>query len=326
MCYEGTMPRTLALTGATGFIGAALLKHLLDAGWAVNALCRSVPPPSRKNHASPRLRWFQGSLEDPQSLNRLVAGATAVVHCAGAVRGASAAQFNQVNVEGVARLVQAAKELLPLPRFLLISSLAARAPQLSAYGASKRAGEEVLRSGSSGVMWTVLRPPAVYGPGDRETRPLLRCMQRGWAPVLGPATSRFSLLYVDDLADAVRHLLEMADWPTGPFEIHDGRPGGYAWEDLIRTTSRIVGKPVRQLRVPRGLLHIAAGANLAAAHVFGYRPMLTPGKVRELTHPDWVCDDTPLRNATGWKPKVLLEDGMQRTQRCLQDGRWVTGA
>jgi nucleoside-diphosphate-sugar epimerase len=323
VCYEGIMPRTLALTGATGFIGAALLKRLLDAGWAVHALCRSVPPtyPDRSG-----LRWFQGTLEDPQSLKRLVAGATAVVHCAGAVRGASAAQFNQVNVEGVARLMQAAKELLPRPRFLLISSLAARAPHLSDYAASKRAGEEVLRSGSSGVMWTVLRPPAVYGPGDRETRPLIRCMQRGWAPVLGPATARFSLLFVEDLADAVRHVLEMTDWPTGPFEIHDGRPGGYAWEDLIRTTSRIVGKPARPLSVPRGLLQIAAGANLAAGRVFGYRPMLTPGKVRELTHPDWVCDDTPLRSATGWKPKVLLEEGMRRTQQCLQDGRWVTGA
>jgi nucleoside-diphosphate-sugar epimerase len=320
------MPRTLALTGATGFIGAALLKRLLVAGWAVNALCRSVPPHRRADHGDSGLRWFQGSLEDPESLKRLVAGVTAVVHCAGAVRGASAAQFNQVNVEGVARLVQAARELHPLPRFLLISSLAAREPQLSAYGASKRGGEDVLRSGASGIMWSALRPPAVYGPGDRETLPLVRCMQHGWAPVLGPLASRFSLLYVDDLADAVRHFLEMADWPTGPFEIHDGRPGGYAWQDLIRTVSRSIRKPVRQLRVPRGLLHIAACINLSGARVFGYRPMLTPGKVRELTHADWVCDDASLRAATGWKPRVLLEDGMRRTLQCLQDGRWITEA
>lgn len=320
------MPRTLALTGATGFIGAALLKRLLGAGWAVNALCRSAPPHRRTDHGDSGLRWFQGSLEDPESLKRLVAGVTAVVHCAGAVRGASAAQFNQVNVEGVARLVQAARELHPLPRFLLISSLAAREPQLSAYGASKRGGEDVLRSGASGIMWAALRPPAVYGPGDRETLPLVRCMQHGWAPVLGPLASRFSLLYVDDLADAVRHFLEMADWPTGPFEIHDGRPGGYAWQDLIRTVSRSIRKPVRQLRVPRGLLHIAACVNLSGARVFGYRPMLTPGKVRELTHADWVCNDAPLRGATGWKPRVLLDDGMQRTLQCLKDGSWITEA
>jgi len=320
------MPPTLALTGATGFIGAALLKHLLRAGWAVNALCRSVPPRWRADNGHSRLRWFQGSLENPESLKRLVSGATAVVHCAGAVRGASASQFNRVNVEGVARLVQAARELHPLPRFLLISSLAAREPQLSHYSNSKRGGEDVLRSAATGIMWTALRPSAVYGPGDRETLPLVRCMQHGFAPVLGPLTSRFSLLYVDDLADAVRHLLEMVEWAPGPFEIHDGRPGGYGWGDLIRTVSRIIRKPVRQLRISRGLLRIAACVNLSGARVFGYRPMLTPGKVRELTHVDWVCDDTPLRAATGWKPRVLLEDGMRRTLQCLQGGRWNTEA
>src|SRR5512143_4088465 len=130
------IPRTLALTGATGFIGAALLKRLLNAGWTVRALCRSTPPQGRAAHTGGRLQWFQGRLEDSVSLRRLVDGATAVVHCAGAIRGASAAQFNQVNVEGVARLVQAARELHPLPRFLLISSLAAREPQLSPYASS----------------------------------------------------------------------------------------------------------------------------------------------------------------------------------------------
>jgi len=318
------MPRTLALTGATGFIGAALLKHLLRAGWAVNALCRSAPPRRRADDGHSGPRWFQGSLEDLESLKRLVSGVTAVVHCAGAVRGASAAQFSQVNVEGVARLAQAAGELHPLPRFLLISSLAAREPQLSHYGASKRGGEEVLRSVAPGILSAVLRPSAVYGPGDRETLPLVRCMRHGFAPVLGPPTARFSLLYVDDLADAARHLLELSEWAPGPFEIHDGRPGGYGWGDLVRTVSRIIRKPVRQLRVHRGLLRIAACVNLSGALVFGYRPMLTPGKVRELTHADWVCHDAPLRAATGWKPRVLLEDGMQRTLQRLQDGRWIS--
>jgi nucleoside-diphosphate-sugar epimerase len=148
-------------------------------------------------------------------------------------------------------------------------------------------------------------------------------MQRGVAPVLGPLASRFSLLYVEDLADAVRHLLEMTEWAPGPFEIHDGRPGGYDWEDLIRTVARIIRKPVRRLRVPRGLMRIAACANLVGARVFGYRPMLTPGKVRELTHADWVCDDEPLRAATGWKPGFLLEEGMRRTLEHLRDGCWI---
>ena len=316
------IPRTLALTGATGFIGTALLKRLLSAGWTVRALCRSAPPQGRAARSGGRLQWFQGSLEDAVSLRRLVDGAAAVVHCAGAIRGASAAQFNQVNVEGVARLVQAARELHPLPRFLLISSLAAREPQLSPYASSKRGGEDVLRSAAGNMQWTALRPPAVYGPGDRETLPLVQCMQRGWAPVLGDMTSRFSLLFVEDLADAVRHLVEMDECPHGPFEIHDGQPEGYSWEELIRTVARIIHKPVRRLRVPVAVLRAAGHVNLFGARLFGYRPMLTPGKVRELTHADWVCDDAPLRTVIGWRPSVLLADGMQRTLDRLHAGRW----
>ena len=103
-----------------------------------------------------------------ESLRRLVDGADAVVHCAGVVRGADQADFERVNVDGVARLVRSAAEQHPKPRFLLVSSLAAREPGLSQYAASKRKGEAALASESDGMPWAVIRPPAVYGPGDRE--------------------------------------------------------------------------------------------------------------------------------------------------------------
>jgi len=258
-----------------------------------------------------------------QSLRCLTRGVAAVVHCAGAIRGATAAEFRRVNVEGVVRLAQVAGGLSPPPRFLLLSSLAAREPQLSYYAASKRDGEEALRSAAAGMSWTVLRPPAVYGPGDRETRPLVRCMQCGFSPVLGGDGARFALLFVEDLAEAVARLLESEAWPRGPFEIHDGRTDGYAWQDVIQTVARILGRPVRQVNIPHGLLWAAARANLILARAFGYAPMLTPGKVRELTHSDWGCDDAPLRRATGWTPRFLLEAGMRRTLQHLRGGRWL---
>lgn len=315
------MPRTLALTGATGFIGTALRRRLVSAGWEVRALHRRRAPQPRYGSDDTGIRWICGSLSDPDSLRRLLQGASAVVHCAGAVRGASAEQFNQVNVEGVARLVQAARELHPTPRFLLISSLAAREPALSFYAASKRGGEGILRALAGPMATTIFRPPAVYGPGDREMAPLLRCMQHGLAPVLGTRTARFSLLYVQDLADAIRHALERPDWTPGPFEIHDGHPEGYSWEEVMTMISRILGRPVRPVRVPLALLRTAAAGNLLLAQLCGSLPMLTPGKVRELTHPDWVCHDAPLREATGWTPRIGLEEGMRLTIDALYTGR-----
>jgi hypothetical protein len=90
----------------------------------------------------------------------------------------------------------------------------------------------------------------------------------------------------------------------------------------MQTVERITRKRIRPLRVPVAVLRTAAHVNLFGARLFGYRPMLTPGKVRELTHADWVCDDAPLRTAIGWKPGVLLADGMQHTLAHLHEGRW----
>jgi nucleoside-diphosphate-sugar epimerase len=319
------MNRTLALTGSTGFIGTAVLKEVTRAGWKVRALRRKAAPQHRLDPHRGEVKWVEGCLEDPESLGRLVQGVEAVVHCAGTIRGATAADFRQGNVEGVARLVMAARRIQPLPRFLLISSLAAREPQLSDYAASKHAGEDALRSAAEGMGWIVLRPPAVYGPGDRETLPLVRCMQHGFSPVFGGQDARFSLLFVEDLAGAVRHLLELVEWPGVPLEIHDGRSGGYTWQSLIETVARIIRKPVRRFRVPVAFMQAAARGNLRLSRAFGHAPMLTPGKVRELTHPDWVCNDAPLRRATGWTPHFLLDAGMRRTLHHLRAGRWVDG-
>ena len=313
--------RTLALTGATGFVGSALLRRLRSSGWSVRALCRSEP--SAKRPGGDRLEWVRGSLEDIDSLRALVRGAAAVVHCAGAIRGATAADFNRTNVDGTARLVDAARAQRPGMRFLLVSSLAARAPGLSHYARSKRLGEEAVSAGAGDMPWTALRPPAVYGPGDRETLPLVRCMRLGIAPVLGGPQARFSLVYVEDLADAVRHLLEVPHWRPEPFEIHDGQPGGYSWDELVVTVGRIVGRRVHPVRIPTVLLRVAAAVNLAVAARCGGRPMLTPGKVRELTHLDWVCDDAALRAATGWRPTTLLEPGMRNTLEHLRGGGWA---
>jgi 2-alkyl-3-oxoalkanoate reductase len=309
---NGVMPRTIALTGATGFIGTALLRRLLSAGWRVHALHRSAVPQTRLPVHGHEVVWFRASLSEPQSLSRLLQGVDAVVHCAGAVRGASADDFNRVNVQGVAGLVRAVQDLHPMPRFLLISSLAARQPDVSWYASSKRQGENVLLSAAGRMACTILRPPVVYGPGDRETIPLLRWMQRGIAPMAGDGRSRFCMVFVEDLAAAVQCLLDRPEWTPGPFELHDGQPDGYTWQDVIDTVAHILDRPVLGLRIPLNVLKAAARGNLALSRLCGYAPMLTPGKVNELTHPDWVCDDSAFRRATGWTPRVGLEEGMRR--------------
>lgn len=305
------MDYTIALTGATGFIGSMVARQLVAAGFKIQALTRKTSDRSRL--AGFNVHWVEGALEDLASLRRLVGGVDAVVHCAGAVRGATRDHFNRINVDGVARLMHAAAEQHPLPRFLFISSLAAREPDVSLYAASKRQAEALIAENAGRLSWVVFRPPAVYGPGEREMLPLIRWMARGIAFVLGSGDSRFSMLYVDDLVEAVRKWLLKENCPKRVFELHDGHPGGYSWKNVIDTVGRLKAKRVRCIHVPVPAIIGLAKLNLLAARMFRYAPMLTPYKVRELRHPDWVCDNAALTRETGWTPTVSLEEGLRRT-------------
>lgn len=303
----------LALTGATGFVGTKLLLHLTGAGWRVRALYRARS--GRIPASLPGVEWLTGDLEDDAALSVLVAGVHAVIHCAGAVRGASRADFDRVNEEGARRVARAAARQPQLPRFLLISSLAARAPELSHYAGSKSRGEYAVKDAAENLRWTVLRPPAVFGPGDRELLPLFRCMAGGFAPLPAGPGRRFSLIYIDDLATAVVRWLA-ADAGFGQtFELDDGRAGGYDWDSVLEIAGRVLrgGGTVRRVPIPIPLLNLAAHANLATARLLGYAPMLTPGKVREITHADWVCDNNNFMRATGWHPAFGLDQGLACT-------------
>ncbi|NNL77602.1 MAG: NAD-dependent epimerase/dehydratase family protein [Desulfobacterales bacterium] len=305
------MSETVALTGATGFIGGALLRQLASTGNKIRALIRSAS--TQRQSTRNTTEWIRGNLEDSESLRQLIHGADAIIHCAGAVRGSTAAQFNRTNIEGVRRLVQAATAEPKPPRFLLISSLAAREPHLSPYAASKRQGEKALVETADKLSWTIFRPSAVYGPGDRELLPVFRGIGRGFAPILGSGNGRFSLLFMDDLAQAIIQWLDRGNCRGGTFELHDGHPGGYSWHDVINTVKKLRARPVLSIKIPVAMAKAISAINLVMARTVGYAPMLTPGKVRELNHSNWVGDNTALSQAIGWTPQIKLAEGLRRT-------------
>ena len=236
------MSRTIVITGATGFIGGVFAKQLRSPEWHIRALVRSASYHKRPKDIA--VEWVTGDLENFASLQQLVAGADAIVHCAGAVRGAVQNDFDRVNVDGVAQLVKAAAQQNPTPRFLLISSLAAREPQLSHYAASKLKGEEALAAYSGDMFWGVMRPSAVYGPGDREMRPLFQWMFRGIAPLIGSDTNRVSLIYVEDLVNAIVCWLDNGKQSQQFYELHDGHRNGYSWLEIIETVERLRGSSI----------------------------------------------------------------------------------
>lgn len=301
------MSTAVAVTGASGFVGQALVAHLLASERPVRALVHRQALAT----SHPDLETVTGGLSDEAALGRLMEGAGSIIHVAGRVRGRDDADFMPVNAEGVARVARVARETPSVARFILISSLAAREPTLSQYAASKRAGEAMLAEVAEGseLRCAVLRPPAIYGPGDRELLPLLQLMARGVVPMPGVAGARASLLHVNDLAKAAVKLLDSP--AQGTYELHDGHDAGYSWEEIATIVEGAAGRDRGwHLKLPEGVLRSAAAINLLAARLFGYLPMMTPGKINELRHPDWVCDNTEITLATGWQPSISLHDGL----------------
>lgn len=298
------MSRLVAVTGATGFIGSTILSMLRAEGWHVRALVRrQVELPAELVH---------GDLLDDSALESLLNGAEAVIHCAGRVRGASAEAFEISNVQGTVRLAKLAAAQPRAPRFLLISSLAAREPSLSWYAGSKYRAEQVLAQYIRKMPCTVFRPTAVYGPGDRELKPLFNAMQRGFLPIPGHGSARLSLLHVSDLVAAVRAWLTATATPVGPYELHDGTPNGYNWYDVRELGQETLNRRITLLPVPAALSGTAAWFNLWLGRIFGYAPMLTPGKIRELRHPDWRCDNSAAIRDLDWRPEIKLADSLRQ--------------
>ena len=310
------MTATVALTGATGFVGSHIARNLVASHHRLRALVRNP------RAVFPGIEPITGSLADRPSLARLIEGCDVVVHCAGAIKAIDAAHFEHVNRDGAAAVADAAATSPSVRRFVLISSLAARSPLLSAYAASKRAGEtEVARR--CRVPLTVLRPPVVYGPGDRETLPMFRAAGSGIFPIPGPAEARLSFLHVSDLARAVAAALSGAEPPAGVFEIDDGTEGGYGWPEIGAALARAVGRRPIQVRIGRRLLEAASFASLAYSRVTGQPRMLRPDKVAEMRHPDWVCRKGDFGRRTGWSAELNLEAGFRDAVQWYRAHGWL---
>lgn len=295
----------IALTGATGFVGQATVSALTRA-YPDAHLRLLVRNPNRRTlpHSFAGCTVVDGTLESPDSLADLVGDAECVVHIAAAIRGNRAVDFEHDNIRGTRRLTDAIAAAAPEAHLVHLSSLAARRPDLSWYAGSKRAAEEVVSAQCR--RFSILRPPAVYGPDDPALAGFWRMLARGWLIRAGRREARFSLLHVDDLAEAICRLVD-----HGPasriLPLAGPQPeGGWRWED-VADVARKTRRRVRVVSVPAPVLSAGSAISLAASRAAGRRAMLSPGKARELLHRDWVCDNLDLEHCLGWTPATRLE-------------------
>jgi nucleoside-diphosphate-sugar epimerase len=306
------MGKTIAITGATGFAGGHAAAELLKRGHRLVALARD---PARARLTGD-VRIVKGDLENSAALADLLRGADAVVHLAGAIMALTRRDYFAVNESGTAAVAAAAQQA-GVRRFVYVSSLAAREPQLSTYAASKRAAEQALEAGMASLNAIILRPPVVYGPGDRGTLPLIAGLTRPIVLIPGRPAARFSLIHAEDLARAIADAVEGKT--RGCFELSDGTEGGYGWADLIAAAGRAEGITIRPVFLPKFLPAAVALAASGISRLTGKPGMVSPGKIAELYHRDWVARGPgwPLADATGF------EAGFARTVEWYRREGWL---
>lgn len=305
------MTGILAMTGATGFVGGAALRDAVAAGWHVRALTRR-PQPERVG-----VTWIAGALDQPGSLTEMAAGSDAVMHIAGVVNVPTRAAFEAGNATATGHVIDAARGA-GVTRFIHVSSLAAREPGLSDYGWSKEGAEIIVRN--SGLDWTIVRPPAVFGPGDTEMLDLFRMARRGIA--LLPPKGRMSAIYVEELARLLVTLAADREASIGAiYEPDDGHENGWSHRGFARAIGRAVGRShLSTLAIPGPLLK--AGGRIDTL-VRRSRAKLTPDRARYIAHPDWVATAGAHPPADLWRPAIDTDAALAETVRWYRREGWL---
>ncbi|GAA0285184.1 NAD-dependent epimerase/dehydratase family protein [Alteraurantiacibacter aestuarii] len=301
---------TIAITGGTGFVGQSVLDEARRRGLAVRALTRKQQEPRDL------VEWVGGDLEDKAALSRLVDGARAVLHIAGVVNAPDAAGFEHGNVAGTQNLLTAARGV-QAQRMLFVSSLSAREPALSDYGRSKRLAEEAVQV--SGLDWTIIRPPAIYGPRDTEMLDLFRAAKFGVVPM--PGNGRASIIHVEDLARLLLDLVEGTPATLNRmFEPDDGREGGWSHTDLARSIGAAMGRRVWTPQLPPWAVLAAARLDRM---VRGGKAKLTLDRARYMIHPDWVSSQDKRVPPELWQAQVATQRGLAATGQWYRDKGWL---
>lgn len=300
----------VAITGGTGFVGQAVLDVMAEQGLKARALARTVPKDR------PDVEWVQGSLSDHAALAQLVSGADAVIHIAGLTNTPDPVNFSAANVDGTAAVIAAAKAA-KAKRLVFVSSLSARKPELSHYGASKLAAEELVMG--SGLNWTMVRPPVVYGPRDNDMLELFKAAKMGVIPL--PPGGATSMIHVQDLAELLVALI-----PASPktrrrnFEPDDGRAGGWSHVEMAKAIGAALGRKPLVIPLPKTVLSIAAKADRLLR---GDNAKLTADRVGYMCHPNWVARSDKAVPAEIWQPSVATGDGLKSTAEWYKANGWL---
>lgn len=321
--------KRVLLTGGTGFVGSRVVPLLVESGAQVSVLCRDS---SRTDHLPGGVQAIRADLLSGRGVAEALAGCDVFIHMAALLFGLGWQDYLSAN-GGAAQTLAAALQSLGdegPKKVVLVSSLAGAGSRasasgkqeneiqhpVSAYGWSKMITEKVFTS-AVGDRLVILRPPIIYGSGDKGLLPVYKGLQRGVACVPGIGRDfMVSVIHVDDVAQAV--VLACQDKALGVYHLCDGHPLPMA--DFYRAAADALGKRVRIFHLPLWFMGLTAWLCTAAASAAApFRkpnsraPNWNMDKYRESREPGWVGTNARITRELGFAPSRSLADGMKET-------------
>ena len=319
------------VTGGNGFIGSFLVERLIQQRFSVRCLVRKTS----------NLRWIQdlpvelvyGELRETVSLAHAVKDVDIVFHLAGVTRGRSESDYVSGNYDSTVNLLTACESRSTIQQFIFVSSQAAGGPSfesvpiteeqsnpVSAYGRAKRRAEEAVLQ-EHPFATTVIRPPSVYGPRDKDFFVLFKQIQNGLLPMVGRGEQKISIIYIDDLIDGIMAVCKK-NAAYGELFYMCGYESVSFWQ-LTSFIATVLSKKPFVVRLPLWVVAAVSGVAEGVARFSGKTSILNRDKVNELRQPSWLCTSEKARELLDFEPKTSLIQGLQQTAQWYRDSGWL---
>ena len=324
------------VTGATGFIGSHVTDLLIERGYDVNCLVRKTSD----------LRWLinkkvnlvDGSLGNPESLNNAVAGMDYIFHVAGLTFARNYEEFLKGNRDGTKNLLNATVKSAPnLKKFLYVSSQTAAGPSpsldapkkedseckpITSYGKSKYATEQEVLALKERLPFTIVRPPAVFGPRDTAILPIFKSVKMGLGTLIGFKPKYVSLIHSRDLSRGIVEAAESEKTTGKTYFVSSDE--FYSWNQLMEIIKMALNKKfVLKLRLPHSLVLTAAGLSELAGKFSSKPPVFNYEKGIDFIQDYWICSTENARKDFGYRQQVPIGEGIEDTCRWYIDNGWM---
>ncbi len=326
------------VTGGTGFIGSHLIEALLARGDEVVCLTRNPTNANRIFGHSP-VEIVAGSLQDANALAAGCDGADVVYHLAGLVAARNRGEFFAVNASATRTLASvASRSAATIKHLVYVSSIAAAGPSpkghplsedartqpVTDYGWSKLAGEEAIRT--SQLPWTIVRPPAVYGPRDTEVFKLFKLAKRGIVPLFGDGSQELSLVYAFDLVSALTACMNPQAVEHVFFACHPDVCTARQFASAIHSATTGADQSRRRPRyvtIPPTVARVALWLAGTAARMARRATILSANKANEFLAEAWTCSPDAIERMTGWRASTDLTTGLEHTAKWYREAGWL---